>query len=206
MATERLLERAALTIEDLTRQLAELHQTIAVLRSDSAAIDLPVAVATPTEDVLVAWLASLDPVELDRHVQAAIAEAMVESTMAARRIRQEAIARTQVFVDAVALEANRLIELVAGARGSVTAMNTLSYDLSQWQGGFQAVFRRMLEQLMLPWATQVSQVATLLTRMNDGRLPDVGQGWAPGVAGPSAGPGSAPHDDGGSLRSTPVWG
>jgi hypothetical protein len=207
-AVDRLLSRAASTIDDLSRQVGDLHQTIAVLRSESATIDLPTAAETPAEEVLVAWLASLDPLELERHVEAAIAESMVESTIAARRIRQEAIARTQAFADSIATEAVRLNELISGARGSVAAMNRLSSDLAAWQLAFQSTLARGLEQLQMPWSTQIYQVAQLLAKMNGGRVPDIhagGGGWKP-VSNGGGVTGGMPGGGGGSLADTGLWG
>lgn len=194
IVVDQLLERAGDTIDDLHRQIGELHQAIAMVRAESSSVELPALPPAPAEQVLASWLTSLDPADLERHVQAAIAETMVEATLAARKIRQEAVDRVTVLADALAAETQRLMQLVDGARGSVAGMNRLPAELAAWQGAFAARMRTLFEQMQLPWTAQVSQVASLLTRVTGGQVPELGASTykPPTVPAPTRGAGGTP--------------
>lgn len=169
--TLQLLDVAADTIETLEAQVVELQRTVAIARSESAPIEITTHVED-TEDVFTEWLANLDPIQLDRQVQASIAQAMVEATLAARQIRTEGQERIKALVDAVTAEVETLVHLVTAAKGSMQAMHSLPEDLATWQGRFAARIGRLMEQLQLPWTAQVSQLARLLTHLATSEAPN----------------------------------
>jgi len=169
--TLQLLDVAADTIESLETQIVELQRTVAIARSESAPIEITTQAEEP-EDVFTEWLANLDPIQLDRQVQASIAQAMVEATLAARQIRSEGQERIKALVDAVTAEVETLVQLVSTAKGSMQAMHQLPEDLATWQGRFAARIGALMEQLQLPWTAQVSQLARLLTHLATTEAPN----------------------------------
>ncbi len=171
--TLQLLDVAADTIESLEAQIVELQRTVAIARTESAPLEITTNTAEP-EDVFTEWLANLDPIQLDRQVQASIAQAMVEATLAARQIRAEGQERIKALVDAVTGEVEALAEIVQTSRGSLQAMHRLPEDLATWQGRFAARIGALMEQLQLPWTAQVSQLARLLTHLAANETPKAG--------------------------------
>lgn len=154
---------AAETISNLEDQITDLQNAVALARAESAPMEL--AIVNDDEDVIAQWLTTLDPLEIESEVQKNIAEAIVESTMAASHIRSEARERVKSLIDAVALEVQKLMSIVKLARGSVAATNDLPNSLATWQGEFAGNIGQLLQQLQLPWTVQVSQLAKVLAHM-----------------------------------------
>jgi uncharacterized alpha-E superfamily protein len=168
--TLQLLDVAADTIESLEAQIVELQRTVAIARTESAPMEITNYADDP-DDVFTEWLANLDPIQLDRQVQASIAQAMVEATLAARQIRAEGQERIKALVDAVTAETEALVHIVTNSRGSLEAMHRLPEDLATWQGHFGARIGALMEQLQLPWTAQVSQLARLLSHLAAAEAP-----------------------------------
>ncbi|MFN8016398.1 MAG: DivIVA domain-containing protein [Acidimicrobiia bacterium] len=160
---DAVIEICASTIEDLENQVAQLQNAVAMARAEAAPMEL--ANVHDDEDVIAQWLTTLDPLEIDREVQKNIAEAIVESTMAASHIRTEARERVKSLIDAVAVEVQKLVKLVKQSRSSVAAANQLPNELAQWQGTFATKIGKLLQELQLPWTVQVSQLAKVLAHM-----------------------------------------
>lgn len=160
---DAVIELCANTIEDLENQVAQLQNAVAMARAESAPMELSSVV--DDEDVIAQWLTTLDPMEIDLEVQKNIAEAIVESTMAASHIRTEARERVKSLIDAVAVEVQKLMVIVKTARGSVAASNELPNSIATWQGEFAGSIGVLLQQLQLPWTVQVSQLAKVLAHM-----------------------------------------
>lgn len=160
---DAVIALCANTIEDLESQVAQLQNAVAMARAESAPMEL--ASVGDDEDVIAQWLTTLDPLEIDREVQKNIAEAIVESTMAASHIRTEARERVKSLIDAVAVEVQKLMAIVKQARGSVAASNDLPNSIAKWQGEFAGSIGVLLQQLQLPWTVQVSQLAKVLAHM-----------------------------------------
>lgn len=159
------------TIEDLENQVAQLQNAVAMARAESAPMEL--ASVADDEDVIAQWLTTLDPMKIDLEVQKNIAEAIVESTMAASHIRTEARERVKTLIDAVAVEVQKLMTIVKAARGSVAASNDLPNAVSQWQGEFAGRIGTLLAQLQLPWTVQVSQLAKVLAHMAENSADEI---------------------------------
>ena len=160
---DAVISLCAETIEDLENQVAQLQNAVAMARAESAPMEL--ASVGDDEDVIAQWLTTLDPLEIDREVQKNIAEAIVESTMAASHIRTEARERVKALIDAVAVEVQKLMTIVKEARSSVAASNELPNSIAAWQGEFSGHIGVLLQQLQLPWTVQVSQLAKVLAHM-----------------------------------------
>jgi|GEM_PF-2816651 len=160
---DAVLEICASTIEDLEDQVAQLQNAVAMARAESAPMEL--ASIQDDEDVIAQWLTTLDPMEIDREVQKNIAEAIVESTMAASHIRSEARERVKALIDAVAVEVQKLMQIVKQSRSSLAATNELPNSIAKWQGEFATKIGALLQQLQLPWTVQVSQLAKVLAHM-----------------------------------------
>ena len=160
---DAVIELCAATIEDLESQVSQLQNAVAMARAESAPMEL--ASAGDDEDVIAQWLTTLNPLDIDREVQKHIAEAIVESTMAASHIRTEARERVKSLIDAVAVEVQKLMTIVKQSRGSVAATNDLPNSIAQWQGEFAGRIGTLLQQLQLPWTVQVSQLAKVLAHM-----------------------------------------
>src|SRR5690606_29874618 len=109
-----------------------------------------------------------DPMDIDREVQKNIAEAIVESTMAASHIRSEARERVKQLIDAVAVEVGKLTAIVKQSKTSIQATNELPNALAAWEGEFATRVGTLLQQLQLPWTVQVSQLAKVLSHMAEG--------------------------------------
>jgi len=131
---DAVLEICASTIEDLEDQVAQLQNAVAMARAESAPMEL--ATIQDDEDVIAQWLTTLDPMDIDREVQKNIAEAIVESTMAASHIRSEARERVKTLIDSVAVEVQKLMQIVKQSRSSLAATNELPNSIAQWQGEF----------------------------------------------------------------------
>ncbi|HVT78404.1 MAG TPA: hypothetical protein VHD87_15310 [Acidimicrobiales bacterium] len=160
------LTRGARTLDDAEQEIADLHRALESARADATPMEVrqhPKAEAA-TEDSIAAFLATIDPVKLDETVQAAIAEAIVEATLAARNIRDEAKRRVEALAEAVLADVAELSSTVHAARGSVTAMSQLETNLHSWEGKFGTRVRTLVDQLDLPWTEKVSAIAKLLTR------------------------------------------
>lgn len=153
------------TIESLEQQVQELQRAVAMARAESAPMEL--TNQFDEEDAIAQWLTTLDPTQIDLEVQKNIAEAIVESTMAASHIRSEARERVKTLIDAVASEVQKLISLVRESRTSVAAANDLPKNISDWEAGFSSRIGTLLQQLQLPWTVQVSQLAKVLSHMAD---------------------------------------
>jgi DivIVA domain-containing protein len=160
---DAVLALCANTIEDLETQVAELQRAVALARAESAPMEL--ATYGDDEDVIAQWLTTLDPLDIEREAQKNIAEAIVESTMAASHIRSEARERVKSLIDAVASEVAKLVNIVKDAKKSVAASNNLPNALSEWEGEFAGRINTLLQQLQLPWTVQVSQLAKVLSHM-----------------------------------------
>lgn len=153
------------TIEGLELQIEELQRAVAMARAESAPMEL--AHQVDEEDAIAQWLTTLDPTEIDREVQKNIAEAIVESTMAASHIRSEARERVKALIDAVASEVQKLVAIVKESKSSVAAGTELPNALAAWEGEFSSRISVLLQQLQLPWTVQVSQLAKVLSHMVD---------------------------------------
>ena len=164
-----VLEVCASTIEDLEDQIAQLQNAVAMARAESAPMEL--ANVQDDEDVIAQWLTTLDPMDIDREVQKNIAEAIVESTIAASHIRSEARERVKTLIDSVAIEVQKLMAIVKESRSSLAATNKLPDSIVQWQGEFASRIGKLLQQLQLPWTVQVSQLAKVLAHMAENTLP-----------------------------------
>jgi DivIVA domain-containing protein len=153
------------TIESLENQIEELQRAVAMARAESSPMEL--ASQVDEEDAIAQWLTTLDPTEIDLEVQKNIAEAIVESTMAASHIRSEARERVKQLIDAVASEVQKLIAIVRESKSSVAASADLPLALAAWEGEFSTRIGTLLQQLQLPWTVQVSQLAKVLSHMVD---------------------------------------
>lgn len=151
------------TIQGLEQQIEELQRAVAMARAESAPLE--VASHVDEEDAIAQWLTTLDPTEIDLEVQKNIAEAIVESTMAASHIRSEARERVKTLIDAVASEVQKLISIIKESRTSVAATNELPNAISDWEANFSTRIGTLLQQLQLPWTVQVSQLAKVLSHM-----------------------------------------
>lgn len=160
---DAVLELCAGTIEELENQVGELQRSVALARAESSPIELNNI--ADDEDVIAQWLTTLDPLDIDREVQKTIAEAIVESTMAASHIRSEARERIKALIDAVAHEVQKLLVIVKDSQKSVAAANQLPTALIEWEGEFSGRIGTLLQQLQLPWTVQVSQLAKVLSHM-----------------------------------------
>lgn len=163
---DQVISACAETISELETQIQDLHSALAIARAEAAPMEL--ATVGDDEDVIAQWLTTLDPLDIDREVQKTIAEAIVESTMAASHIRSEARERVKTLIDAVASEVHKLVTLIKHARTSEAAARDLPNSLAEWQGEFSARVSSLLTQLQLPWTVQVSQLAKVLAHMAEG--------------------------------------
>ncbi len=162
---DAVIQICADTIESLEAQIEELQRAVAMARAESAPME--VNSSFDEEDAIAQWLTTLDPTEIDLEVQKNIAEAIVESTMAASHIRSEARERVKTLIDAVASEVQSLIKIVREAKTSVAASNELPSNIAKWEAGFSSRIGTLLQQLQLPWTVQVSQLAKVLSHMAD---------------------------------------
>ena len=165
---DAVIQLCADSIEDLENQVTQLQNAVAMARSESAPMEL--AYTGDDEDVIAQWLTTLNPLDISQEVQKNIAEAIVESTMAASHIRSEARERVKALIDAVALEVQKLMIIIKDSRVSVAATNDLPNALAIWQGEFSSRIGVLLQQLQLPWTVQVSQLAKVLAHMAEHEL------------------------------------
>lgn len=158
-----LVERAAQTLEAKREQLLELEVSVARLRAEGP----PQASASRTlpEEAIAAWAAALPPEAIERHTMEAVARPIIEATNAATIMGREAAARVETLLDSVLGEVAALIETVSSARGSMAAMSVLPQDLAAWEAAFKARVRQLLDQIDLPWTSEVSHVARLLSHV-----------------------------------------
>lgn len=168
---DAVIQLCADSIEDLENQVTQLQNAVAMARSESAPMEL--AYTGDDEDVIAQWLTTLNPLDIAQEVQKNIAEAIVESTMAASHIRSEARERVKALIDAVALEVQKLMIIIKDSRVSVAATNDLPNALAIWQGEFSSRIGILLQQLQLPWTVQVSQLAKVLAHMAEHELDDI---------------------------------
>lgn len=160
---DAVIELCAKTVDSLEAQIQDLQRAVAMARAESAPMEL--GNSFDEEDAIAQWLTTLDPTEIDREVQKNIAEAIVESTMAASHIRTEARERVKTLIDAVANEVQKLISLIRESKTSVAVLNDLPTSISQWEAEFSTRIGTLLQQLQLPWTVQVSQLAKVLSHM-----------------------------------------
>lgn len=163
---DAVIELCAQTIESLEEQVMDLQRSVAMARAEAAPMEI--GNNADEEDAIAQWLTTLDPLDIGQEVQKNIAEAIVESTMAASHIRTEAKERVKALINAVADEVQKLIAMIKEARGSLEAATHLQENISMWEAQFSKRIGLLLEELQLPWTVQVSQLAKVLAHMADG--------------------------------------
>lgn len=164
---DAVIEMCAKTIESLEEQIGDLQRSVALARAEAAPME--VGSNADEEDAIAQWLTTLDPLDISQEVQKNIAEALVESTMAASHIRKEAKERVKALIDAVADEVQKLITIVKQAKVSLEAAAHLPENLAAWEGSFSGRITLLLEELQLPWTVQVSQLAKVLAHMAENK-------------------------------------
>ena len=153
------------TVSEMEKQIGDLQSALASARADSAPLDVTNSTTHGDEQAIANWLTTLSPLDISAEAQKAIAQTIVESTLAASHIRTEAKQRASQLFNAIASEVASLTVRLTKAKESYVGINEIPAVVDQWEKEFAQKISTLLSQLELPWTVQVSELSTLLSKI-----------------------------------------